>query len=77
MKLLYHIGKLNEEEAWKLDFEDGLARTVKELIELGFIPMKMPIIDDVPYRIFDTMEKYRSWANETLPKWLGYQCIDD
>jgi hypothetical protein len=71
-KLIYHIGKLEEEQQLKLDFEDALSRTVEERIELGFIPMKIPVIDEVPYRIFDTMDDYRRWANKNLPKWLCY-----
>ena len=70
--LFYQIGRLNENQQLKLDFEDGLSRTVKERIELGFIPMKLPIIDEQPYRIFDTIGDYRNWANRNLPKWLGY-----
>jgi len=75
--LIYHIGRLSEEEQLRLDFEDGLSRTVEERIELGFIPIKIPIIDEAPYRIFDTMDEYRNWANKYLPKWLGYYNIDD
>ena len=70
-KLIYKIGKIGEEEQLRLDFEDGLSRSVEERIELGFIPMKLPIIDDVPYRVFDRMADYRRWA-ENLPRWLGY-----
>jgi hypothetical protein len=72
-KLFYHIGKLNDEEQLKLDMEDTLSRTAEERIELGFIPMSMPIIDEVPYRIFDSMDEYRRWAAEELPPWLGYK----
>lgn len=75
-KLVYHIGRLGEEEQLKLDFQDGLSRSVEERIKLGFIYMKLPLIDDVPYRIFNTMEEYRKWANENLPKWLGYYTDD-
>lgn len=75
-KLIYRIGRLSEEEQLKIDLRDGLSRTVEERIELGFIPMKMPVIDEAPYRIFDTMDEYRNWANKNLPKWLGYN-IDD
>lgn len=71
-KIFYQIGKLSERKQWKFDFEDGLSRTVRERIELGFIPMRIPIIDKKPYRIFDTMQEYRRWANKSLPKWLGY-----
>ena len=69
-KIIYKIGKIGEEEQLRLDFEDGLSRSVEERIELGFIPMKLPIIDDVPYRVFDRMDDYRKWA-EDLPRWLG------
>ncbi len=44
-KINYRIGKLNEEEQFKFDFADGLSRSVNERIELGFIVMKLPVID--------------------------------
>lgn len=75
-QLIYQIGKLNEEKQLKLDFQDGLFRSIQERIKLGFIQMKLPVIDDAPYRIFDTLEEYRRWANEKLPKWLGYHTED-
>ena len=71
-RLIYHIGKLSEKEQWKMDFQDALSRAVSERINLGFIPMKIPVIDELPYRIFDTMNDYRRWANKNLAKWLGY-----
>jgi hypothetical protein len=76
-KLLYHIGKLSEEEALSLDFSDSLSRTVYERIELGFILMRLPVIDEARYRIFNSTKEYRKWANRNLPKWLGYYCGDD
>ena len=76
-KVIYHIGRLTEEEQLKLDFLDGASRTVDERIQLGFIPMKLPVIDEVPYRIFSTTREYRMWANENTPTWLGYHCKDD
>lgn len=76
-EVIYHIGRLTEEERWKLDFLDCLSRTVYERIELGFMPMKLPVIDEERYRIFDTMEEYRTWVNRNIPSWLGYYCTDD
>ncbi|ODS34525.1 MAG: hypothetical protein SCARUB_00260 [Candidatus Scalindua rubra] len=75
-KINYRIGRLSEEEQFKLDFTDGLSRSVYERIELGFITMKLPVIDDESYRIFDTMEEYHKWANENIPNWLGYNTHD-
>ncbi|MDI6736033.1 MAG: hypothetical protein QME42_07565 [bacterium] len=71
-KLFYRFGKLNEKEELKLDYLDGLSRTIEERIELGFIPMKIPILDDAIYRIFNSMVEYQNWANENLHRWLGY-----
>ncbi|MFH1563640.1 MAG: hypothetical protein ABIF11_09565 [Nitrospirota bacterium] len=71
-KLFYRFGKLNEEEELKLNYADGLSHTVEEHIESGFFIMKIPVLDDIPYRIFDSMTKYQKWANKNLPKWLGY-----
>ena len=75
--LTYHIGRLGEEEQLRFDFLDGLSRTVYERIQLGFITMKLPVIDEVPYRIFSTTKDYRQWANENTPAWLGYHSKDD
>jgi hypothetical protein len=73
----YRIGRLSEEEQLKFDSSDGLSRTVYERIELEFIPMKLPVIDEEPYRIFSTTKEYRKWANENTPVGLGYHCEDD
>ena len=72
---MYRIGKTSDEEHLRLDFLDGLSRTVDERIEFGLIPIKLPVIDDLPYRIFDKMEDYRKWLNTALPKYLGYYCV--
>jgi hypothetical protein len=76
-KTMYHIGRLTEEEELELNFSDSLTRTVYERIALGFIPMKLPVIDEAPYRIFGTTKEYRKWANENTPAWLGYHSEDD
>jgi hypothetical protein len=76
-RLLYHIGRLSEEEALRLDFSDGLSRSVHERIELGFILIKLPVVDEERYRIFNSTKEYRKWANQNLSRWLGYYCTDD
>jgi hypothetical protein len=76
-KTIYRIGRLSEKEQLEFDFSDGLSRAVYERIQLGFIPMKLPVIDEAPYRIFSTTKEYRKWANENTPAWLGYHSKDD
>ena len=38
----------------------------------AFIRTYKPVLDDAPYRSFDSMEDYRRWCEENLPVWLGY-----
>jgi hypothetical protein len=71
-KLIYRIGRTTEEEQLRLDFTDGLSRTVEDRISLGFVPLKIPVMDEMPYRIFETMQEYRKWAEKELPRFLGY-----
>ena len=70
--LKYKIGRAPEAKLLMLDFEDSLGRTVEERIELGFMPTKLLLFHDASYRIFSTMEEYRTWAERTLPRYLGY-----
>jgi len=76
-KLVYKIGKTSEKEHLMLDFLDGLSRTVDDRISLGFIPLKLPVVDDVAYRIFETIEEYRQWSEQNLPAYLGYYRPND
>ncbi len=71
-KIKYIIGKTNEEEIWKIEFEMSIKRSLKERIDNSFIKTYKPIIDDKTYRIFDKMEDYRQWCEKNLYLWLGY-----
>ena len=71
-KLFYYIGRTDEKLITKKEFAISLKRTVLERINHGFIRTYKPIIDDAPYRIFDSMYEYNAWCNRELPKWLGY-----
>jgi hypothetical protein len=31
-----------------------------------------PVLDDAPFRAFETMADYRAWCEAHLPEWLGY-----
>jgi len=76
-KLVYKIGKTREIENLMLDFLDGLSRTVDDRIGLGFIPLKLPVVDEAAYRIFETIEEYRQWSDQNLPAYLGYYRPND
>lgn len=41
-------------------------------LRYAFIHTYKPVLDDAPYRAFDTMSEYRRWCADNLPPWLGY-----
>ena len=57
---------------WLEEFEAAARRPLKERFRYAFIKTCKPVLDDAPYRSFDTMEEYRRWCEENLPSWLGY-----
>ena len=60
------------EEQWIRDFEAAAARPLEERMRYAFIRTYKPVMDDAPFRAFDTMADYRAWCEAALPSWLGY-----
>ncbi len=58
--------------AWLEEFEAAARRPLATRMKYAFIRTYKPVLDDEPFRAFDTMEDYRRWCNEELPDWLGY-----
>jgi len=56
----------------KEEFEAASRRFLKVRLRYSFIRTYKPVLDDVPYRAFSTMEDYRNWCQKNLPSWLGY-----
>jgi len=57
---------------WREEFEAAARRPLAERFRYAFIRTYKPILDDAPFRAFDTMKDYRRWCEENLPDWLGY-----
>ncbi len=57
---------------WRLEFEAAARRPLEQRFRYAFIHTYKPVLDDVPYRSFDTTAEYRKWCEENLPSWLGY-----
>ncbi len=57
---------------WLAEFEAAARRTLEERFRYSFIKTYKPVMDDAPYRSFDTMADYRKWCEDNLPDWLGY-----
>ncbi len=66
---------LDEEQTvrqWWDEFEAAARRSLETRLRYSFLRTYKPVLDDAPYRAFDTMEDYRRWCEQSLPDWLGY-----
>lgn len=57
---------------WFDEFEAAARRPLRIRLNYSFIKTYKPVMDDASFRSFDTMEDYRRWCEENLPRWLGY-----
>jgi hypothetical protein len=42
-------------------------------IRYGFCRTHKPVLDDAPWRVFDSTAAYRAWCEANLPEYLGYR----
>ena len=61
-----------EQREWQAEFEAAARRSLATRFRYAFIHTYKPILDDAPYRSFDSMAEYRGWCARELPEWLGY-----
>jgi hypothetical protein len=57
---------------WLEEFEAAAKRPLETRLRYAFINTYKPVMDDSTFRSFDSMEDYRRWCEENLPRWLGY-----
>src|SRR3954447_1171908 len=57
---------------WLADFEAAARRPLETRFRYAFIRTYKPVLDDAPFRAFETTADYRRWCEEHLPAWLGY-----
>ncbi|CAN5859151.1 hypothetical protein BH20ACI4_BH20ACI4_13150 [soil metagenome] len=71
---------MEEEINFMDDFKEQcrrqLERSLDQRIKYGFFRQHKPVLDDAPYRVFETMKEYREWADKNLPRYLGYKIAD-
>ena len=61
-----------ERRAWEKEFAAAARRPLAVRMRYAFIRTYKPVLDDAPYRSFDSMADYRRWCETQLPSWLGY-----
>ena len=57
---------------WLEEFEAAARRPLEVRLRYAFIKTYKPVMDDATFRSFKSMEDYRRWCEENLPRWLGY-----
>lgn len=57
---------------WLEEFEAAAGRSLETRFKYAFIRTYKPVLDDAPFRAFETMDEYRRWCEAKLPSWLGY-----
>ena len=57
---------------WEAEFRAAARRSLAVRMRYSFIRTYKPVLDDAPYRSFETMAEYRQWCEKNLPRWLGY-----
>ena len=62
----------SDQRQWIEEFEAAARRPLRLRVRYAFIKTYRPVLDDEPFRAFDTMEDYRRWCEAELPDWLGY-----
>jgi hypothetical protein len=53
-----------------------LERSLAQRLKYGFFRQHKPVLDDAPHRSFETMKEYREWADENLPRYLGFKLVE-
>jgi hypothetical protein len=65
-----------EDRGWE-DFREQcrrqMQRPMEDRIKYGFCRMYKPVLDDAPWRAFETMAEYREWCATHLPDYLGFK----
>ena len=53
----------------------GKERPLEERIKYGFYRVYKPVLDDAPWRSFNSTAEYRAWCEANLPEYLGYNRV--
>ena len=60
---------------WREEFEAAARRPLPLRMRYAFIHTYKPVLDDAPFRAWNSTADYRRWCEENLPGWLGYGSV--
>jgi hypothetical protein len=61
------------EEAFREQCRRQMDRPLELRMKYGFCRTHKPVLDDAPWRSFDSMAAYRAWCEANLPEYLGFK----
>jgi len=68
--------KLTEQQTLE-QFREQCRRQMDRPLDLrlkyGFCRTYKPVLDDAPWRAFNSMAEYRAWCEGSLPAYLGFK----
>jgi hypothetical protein len=64
---------IEADRLWREQCRRQMDRPLKTRIKYGFNYVYKPVLDDAPWRSFETMTEYRKWCDDNLPEYLGYK----
>ena len=66
----------NEEQTAE-EFREQCRRQMQRPLALriryGSCRLHKPVLDDAPWRSFNSLAEYRAWCEASLPEYLGYR----
>lgn len=67
-----HTSEVVIPREWREEFEAAARRPLPLRMRYAFIHTYKPVLDDAPFRSWNSTAEYREWCERHLPSWLGY-----
>ena len=64
---------IQADEQWREQCRRQMERPLSARMKYGFNYVYKPVLDDAPWRSFNTTKEYRQWCAENLPEYPGFK----
>lgn len=63
----------HDEQRFQEQCRRQMDRPLALRIKYGFYRVYRPVLDDAPWRSFNSTSEYRAWCEANLPEYLGFK----
>lgn len=67
------LNEREDDERFREQCRRQMDRPLELRIKYGFCRVYKPVLDDAPWRVFESMAAYRAWSAGELPDYLGFK----